>query len=345
MIPLSTLRTNVLAKIGEATNRTIVLPLLFFSPTSRCNSRCVSCDWWRHTGEDDLDLTEIDGVIGALSTLGTRLVVFTGGEPLLRSDVFEIAARFRAAGPRLWLLTSGVALARHAQPVARLFDRVTLSLDAADSERYREIRGIDALAAVEAGVAALKAVRPGLRITARATLHRMNFREMPHIIDHARRIGLDAVSFLAADVSSRAFGRTNGHHVETSLLPTSEEIREFADVVETAAVDRAGLFSSAFIEESPARLRRLPAYYAAMQGQATFPPVTCNAPWVSAVVEANGDVRPCFFHARVGNIRERSLREIVQRDLPAFRATLDVATNATCQRCVCSLRFGLRSRL
>lgn len=345
MIPLSTLRTNVLAKIGEATNRTIVLPLLFFSPTSRCNSRCVSCDWWQHTGEDDLGLHELDGVIGTLASLGTKLVVFTGGEPLLRPEVFEMAARFRAAGPRLWLLTSGLALARHAGEVAAQFDRVTISLDAADPEHYRAVRGIDALAVVEEGVAALKAVRPDLRVTARATLHRLNFRELPRIIDHARRIGLDGVSFLAADVSARAFGRTNGHRPDASLLLTPDEIREFGAVIDAAAVDRVGLFSSGFVEESPARLHRLPAYYAAIEGTAPFPRVMCNAPWMSAVVEANGDVRPCFFHERVGNIRDLSLREIVRRDLPAFRATLDVATNPTCQRCVCSLRFGLRSRL
>ena len=40
------LTTATLVRLGRMTNRTIVLPLLIFFPTGRCNSRCVSCDWW-----------------------------------------------------------------------------------------------------------------------------------------------------------------------------------------------------------------------------------------------------------------------------------------------------------
>jgi Fe-coproporphyrin III synthase len=54
-------------------------------------------------------------------------------------------------------------------------------------------------------------------------------------------------------------------------------------------------------------------------------------------------VRPCFFHAAVGNVRDAPLDEIVARHLPAFRRTLDVATNPVCTRCVCSMRTNWRS--
>jgi radical SAM protein with 4Fe4S-binding SPASM domain len=82
-----------------------------------------------------------------------------------------------------------------------------------------------------------------------------------------------------------------------------------------------------------------------MLGANAFPPVTCNAPWVSVVVEADGMVRPCFFHQPLGSIRLKSLNDIVREDLPAFRRELDVSTNPICQRCVCSLKVGLRSNL
>jgi radical SAM protein with 4Fe4S-binding SPASM domain len=61
--------------------------------------------------------------------------------------------------------------------------------------------------------------------------------------------------------------------------------------------------------------------------------------WVSAVVEANGAVRPCFFHPPVGNVREAPLDRILREDLPAFRRKLSVATDPLCERCVCSIRF------
>ena len=41
------LATATLVRFDQWTNRTFVLPLVIFYPTSRCNSRCVSCDWWK----------------------------------------------------------------------------------------------------------------------------------------------------------------------------------------------------------------------------------------------------------------------------------------------------------
>src|SRR5436190_2387431 len=113
--------TSVLVRLGELTNRTFVLPVVVFFPTSRCNSRCVSCDWWKCSGEGDLELPEIEQVARSLTRLGTQLVVFSGGEPLLRPEVFEAARLFRAQGAALHLLTSGVLLERFAREVADLF--------------------------------------------------------------------------------------------------------------------------------------------------------------------------------------------------------------------------------
>ena len=72
---------------------------------------------------------------------------------------------------------------------------------------------------------------------------------------------------------------------------------------------------------------------------------TSNAPWASAVVEADGAVRPCYFHPVVGNIRERRLREILANEMVAFRRGLNVAADATCRRCVCTLQVGVRTAL
>src|SRR4249919_52640 len=111
----SSLATATLVTLGAVTNRTFVLPLLIFYPTGRCNSRCLSCDWWKQSGADDLTLDEIATVADALPPLGTRMVVFSGGEPLLRPEVFDAAQRFRDRGLVLHLLTSGVLLERFAE--------------------------------------------------------------------------------------------------------------------------------------------------------------------------------------------------------------------------------------
>ena len=55
MFPMERLRTNLLVKLGEVTDRTHALPLVLFGVTARCNSRCVSCDFWQADGASDLD--------------------------------------------------------------------------------------------------------------------------------------------------------------------------------------------------------------------------------------------------------------------------------------------------
>ncbi len=335
MKPVS-FRTTLQIRASELTHRTFVLPLLIFYPTSRCNSRCLSCDWWRSSGEDDLTLEEISAFTSSLPGLGTRVVAFSGGEPLLRPDLFAVADLFLARGLKLELLTSGVSLARHAREVAPRFARVTLSLDATTRGLYEKVRGIDALAAVESGIARLREEAPSIPITARATLHKANFRELEHLIRRARELGLSGISFLAADVSSTAFGRREPPS-GAALLLDRDEIAEFQSVVEAVIAKESEAFGSGFVAESPDKLRRLPSYYAALRGEGPFPKVSCNAPWVSAVVEANGAVRPCFFHTPVGNLRQAPLDRILREDLPAFRRKLSVATDPLCARCVCSL--------
>lgn len=335
------LKTAALVRLGEVSNRTFVLPLLIFYPTSRCNSRCLSCDWWKQSGAEDLTLGEIEGIADALPPLGTQLVVFSGGEPLLRPEVFAAAALFRARGITLHLLTSGVLLERFADRVASDFARVTISLDASTPALYERIRGVDALGTIGRGVAKLRALAPGVPVTARATLHRENFRELPRLIDRAKALSLDGISFLPADVSSRAFGRAEAPE-RAMLVLDRAEIAAFQETVERAITAYETEFASGFVAESPDKLRRLPRYYAALGGDGPFPRVTCNAPWVSVVVEANGAVRPCFFHTAIGNIRQTPLEAIVGRDLRAFRRSFDVSGNAVCQRCVCSLNASWR---
>ena len=336
------LTTSTLVRLGRITNRTFVLPLLILFPTGRCNSRCVSCDWWKQSGVDDLTIDEMRALAQSLPALGTRVVVFSGGEPLLRPEVFDAADAFLDQHIALHLLTSGVLLERFAHRVAGRFSRVCVSLDASSDALYEQIRGVNALGTVARGVARLRREAPDVPVTGRATLHRANFRELPRLIDHARAIGLDAISFLPADVSSRAFGRERAPDAAVLALD-ADEIAAFAEIVERTVRAYARDFASGFVAESPDKLRRLPQYYAALRGDAAFPSVSCTAPWVSVVVEANGGVRPCFFHEAIGNIRETPLERIVSDNLRQFRDRLDVGANPVCVRCVCSLNTSWRS--
>jgi MoaA/NifB/PqqE/SkfB family radical SAM enzyme len=337
---------NALVQLNVRTHRTWALPIVLYAVTSRCNSRCVSCDWWRTDGATDLRRDEVATLCRDLPALRTKLVVFTGGEPLVRDDVFDLADLFLAQGVALHLLTSGLALERHAQAIADRFAAVTISLDGHTRALYRAIRGVDGLEAVERGVRRLKALRPALPVRARSTLQGRNFRVLPDLIDKAQSMGVDQISFLAADVSSDSFGRgpsgaTPNPH---GLLLEPAEADEFERVIDKALSTHAHAFRAGRVAESGDKLHKLANYYRAHQGRGAFPEVQCNAPWASAVIEANGTLRPCFFQPAVGSVRDKGLRALLDDEMVRFRRGLDVACNATCQRCVCSLRVGMRSR-
>jgi MoaA/NifB/PqqE/SkfB family radical SAM enzyme len=342
-------------KIGEVTGRTHLLPMVLFAPTARCNSRCLSCDWWRADGAGDLTLVEIRRLAEQLPRYGTRTVVFTGGEALLRPDVMEVADLFREAGMSLQLLTSGLALERFATSIASRFADVTISLDGHTPELYQRIRGVNGLSVVAAGVRRLRSIAPHIPVRARATIHGLNFRHMGDLVDKSREMGLDQISFLTADVTSAAFNReptlaqigggSSDGAATRPLLLSADETGELAEVVESVIRSFGRELADRKVVPGPDGLRRFVKYYRAHLGLEPFPVVACNAPWTSIVIEADGTVRPCFFHAAVGNLRDSTLDEILNAAMPSFRRGLDVATNPICQRCVCTLKVGLRSKL
>jgi radical SAM protein with 4Fe4S-binding SPASM domain len=69
---------------------------------------------------------------------------------------------------------------------------------------------------------------------------------------------------------------------------------------------------------------------------------TCNAPWVSAVIEMDGAVRPCFFHPAIGNQRDATLESVLNSaQARNFRENLVIQEDPICRRCVCSLNYRL----
>lgn len=189
-------------------------------------------------------------------------------------------------------------------------------------------------------------MEPAFRITARTVIHRLNYKCWGAIIETAKNMGLDQISFLPADVSSHAFNREilwsdNRQHeilLEEFELPLLNRITD--SIIENYRAE----FESKFIAESPIKLRKIHDYYSAFYHLNPFPFKKCNAPWVSTVIEADGTVRPCFFHEPMGNIRDNSLDEILNSsESIRFRKGLDMDSNSTCIKCVCYLNLPPRA--
>jgi MoaA/NifB/PqqE/SkfB family radical SAM enzyme len=189
---------------------------------------------------------------------------------------------------------------------------------------------------LQAGVRAIREIRPDFAISARSTIQRMNCGHLRATAAAARAIGLNGISFLAADLTSTAFNRPVGWSPERSagVALTSEDLTLLESEIEALILSRQ---CGGFVAESPVKLRGIVDHF---RGTAVAP--LCNAPWVSAVVEADGVVRPCFFHPPVGRVDAgNTLLDVINGTRAvAFRAALDVASNPVCRRCVCSLNLS-----
>lgn len=318
------------------------LPILILYPHSRCNCRCLMCDIWRARGKGELSREDVERWLPEWRELGVRRIVLSGGEALLHSDVHAFCEPLREAGIGITLLSTGLLLRRDAPRLVRWCDDVIVSLDGPREvhDRIRNVaRAYDKLAE---GVAAVRAADPKVAISGRCTVQRENFRELRATVRAARELGLDRLSFLAADVTSEAFNRPGGWEPERidAVVLEPDDLPLLAAEIDALEREHAADFADGFLAESPEKLRRrLLQHFTALLGQGDFAPVECNAPWVSAVVEADGQVRPCFFQPALGNLREAgSLAAVLNSpEAMAWRRGLDTARNEICRRCVCSL--------
>ena len=308
------------------------LPILVLQPHPRCNCRCVMCDIWKVTSASELTAADLERHLEDIERLGVEWAVFTGGEPLMHSDLFRLCRMLGERGVRTTILSSGLLLERHAAAIAAYANDVIVSLDG-PADVHNAIRAVPrAFEMLAAGVRAIQRIAPAFPIAARCTVQARNAAHLRATVETARELGLRSISFLAADVDSTAFNRAQPWPAEkhSGIVPDPLELE--AEIEALIAV------GDPFVVESAEKLRRIGAHFRAVRGEEAHVAPRCNAPWVSAVIEANGDVRPCFFHAPVGNVTETPLAAVLNGPSAlAFRESLNVAEDPVCRRCVCSL--------
>src|SRR5207249_1052096 len=240
-------------------HRITSLPILVIFPHNRCNCRCVLCDIWRIRQVREITPRDLEPHLTSLRELNVKWIVFSGGEPLMHSDISSLSHVCRAEGVRVTLLTAGLTLEKRADIVAASIDDLIVSIDG-PPDIHDKIRGV-----------------PGA------------YRRLQR--------GIEAL------------------------------ISEYENEIE-----------SGFVVENAEKLRRIPLRFRSRLGQIPAMAPRCNAPWVSAVVESDGTVRPCFFHRPIGNIHEHPLADVVNSDEALnFRRNLDISRDPVCRNCVCSL--------
>lgn len=131
-------RTYVRYKLGKPTPSNLSFRILY-----RCNLKCNFCQFWGKEKVEELSLDRIKLLIDDLARLKLPYFNITGGEPLLRPDLEEIAAYAKERGIYMALNTNGTMVTRErARDLVRLFNVIKISLDGFEST-HDALRGVD----------------------------------------------------------------------------------------------------------------------------------------------------------------------------------------------------------
>jgi radical SAM protein with 4Fe4S-binding SPASM domain len=178
--------------------------LVFWEVTKGCNLRCVHCraSATELSSPNDLATSTALKIIDQIAEFSNPILVLSGGEPLYRSDIFQLARYGTDKGLRIALATNGTLVTKE---VARMIvdsgvKRVSISLDGADSETHDSFRGIPG--AFDAAVQGLRNLKGlGMSVQINMTIARHNAHQLPAVLELAKSLGTDALhTFLLVPV-------------------------------------------------------------------------------------------------------------------------------------------------
>ena len=178
--------------------------LIFWEVTKGCNLRCIHC---RATATElmsprDLPTSKALNIISQIADFGNPILVLSGGEPLYRQDIFQLAEYATSRGLRAALATNGTLVTKDiAEKIKNSgIKRVSISLDGSDATTHDTFRGIPG--AFDAAVYGMRNLQElGVSVQINTTIARHNAHQLPDVLTLARRLGADALhTFLLVPV-------------------------------------------------------------------------------------------------------------------------------------------------
>lgn len=295
-------------------------PVVFWNITDRCNLSCIHCyskSGPGRTTEGELSTAEATGVIDDLADMEVPLILFTGGEPLVRLDIWELATHAKSRGLKMALSTNGTLIT---PDIARRIkacgiEYAGISLDGANARTHDRFR--DSPGAFDQAMRAFAACREaGLKCGVRVTLTKENFRELDALVDLSRSLGASRFCLywlVPAGRGSDSYARLQLDRNEVTdaldilyrkAKETDPAAMEFLTV--DAPQDCVHLLD-AMEKDGSEDLAKARELLESLKGG-------CSAGTRVANIDAQGNVYPCQFARSpeflVGNIRDRPFSEL-----------------------------------
>ncbi len=206
-------------------NKDIVRPVVVWNFTRQCNLRCIHCyaSANNQRSADEMNTADGKSFIRDLADFAVPVILFSGGEPVLRQDLFELASIAREHGIRVALSTNGTLINKEvARKIEKIgFAEVGISIDGikANNDRFRGKEGAFDLA--------LQGIRNcialGLRVSLRLTMTRFNYQEIPAIFQLIEDEGIERACFYHLAYSGRGDGlkeKDIGHSQTRAVIDT-----------------------------------------------------------------------------------------------------------------------------
>lgn len=303
-----------------AYSTTSIRPVIFWNLTGRCNLSCKHC--YNSSGPDkgagdELTTSEAISFINDCGVLGVPVILLSGGEPLMRPDIWELAAHAHGLGIKTALSSNGTFITP--EITSKIRDAgigyVGISLDGATAATHDTVRNTPG--AFERAVQAFSWCRDeNIRCGVRVTLTRENLHELGDLIDLALRIGASRFCVYWLVPSGR--GADSYHHLQLSedgVFSALDLLQQYAkktdpSVMEFLTVDgpQDAVHLLQWMEqEGSDDLPEARSLVSSMKGG-------CSAGIRVANVTPSGEVYPCQFaqipEFRIGSIRERKFSEL-----------------------------------
>ena len=283
--------------------------------TENCQAKCISCNYWQSRWPDSIDTPRAIELINEIDAAGIRSLRLTGGEPLLRKDLFHVLATSNASRfKRVILQTNGLLIKKlHKEINASPITDIAVSIDGL-KESNDVIRGIRGY--FDLGLAGLKLLE-GKRLAISVTLNRMSSGELEELAVKANAVGAE----LQFNILSESLFFLKGTNV-TSLWPESSDVAR----IEKFLRGRRPSYEVDYITQ----------YY--NHERIAEPP--CVLGYLQVFVLSNGDVLTgCYPLKPVGNILREKLATILISD--AYIRQAKAMIRRECPGCTCGVESSL----
>ncbi len=317
-------------------------PIVVWNMTLRCNLRCVHCyiNAKNEASREELTTEQAKEFIEDLGNMKVPVLLFSGGEPLLRDDFFELAEFARDVGLRTVISTNGTLIdeeiAKKLKDVGIKY--VGVSLDGMH-DTHNKFRGLTH--AFEKAIEGIKnSLKVGLKAGIRFTVTKDNYRDLPKLLEYAVKEGIPRFCIYHLVYAGRG-----KHIVERDL--TKEERRKMMEFIieKTLEFHKKGYEIEILTTDNHADGVFLYNYVVKREPERAKEIITllkmhggCSAGVKVANVDYKGDVHPCQFwsHVTLGNVKEKKFSEIWNSEENEF---LNMLRNKTkylkgkCGRC------------